>query len=189
MNARRTSRTIGMLLLGFMVSPVFGQTAGMLGFQGLLKDAGGDPINGTVDLEFRIFDAETLGNLVDMDGDGVVEDVCGEDVTCVFMLTVTDGIVSTKFGPVHPAAFDGTQRWLELSVDDGSGFEALSRVEMATAPAAANRRHRIFVEPIESRATGAASTPPARLDRDSRNTSFRVAMIVTRGPFDGEFSL
>ena len=48
-----------------------GQTAGMLGFQGLIKDAGGAPVTGTVDLEFRIYDAEALGNLVDMNGDGV----------------------------------------------------------------------------------------------------------------------
>ena len=66
-----------MLLVGLMVSPVFGQTSGMLSFQGLIKDNMGNPINGTVDLEFRIFDAQTLGNLVDMDGSGVVVNMCG----------------------------------------------------------------------------------------------------------------
>lgn len=33
-----------------------------------------DPVKGPVDLEFRIYDAEVAGNVVDMDGDGVVED-------------------------------------------------------------------------------------------------------------------
>ena len=81
MNARRT---VPALLLGLLATPVFAQTAGMLSFQGLIKDNMGNRITGTVDLEFRIFDAEVGGTLVDMDGDGVVEDVCGEDVTCVF---------------------------------------------------------------------------------------------------------
>ena len=114
MNASRTSQAIGMLLFGFLVSPVLAQTSGTLGFQGLLKDGDGNPINGTVGLEFRIFDAEAAGSLVDMDSDGAFEDVCAQDVTCVSMLSVIDGIVATKFGPVHPKAFDGTQRWLEL---------------------------------------------------------------------------
>lgn len=135
MNARRTSRTIGLLLSGLLVSPVFAQTAGMLSFQGLIKDGGGNPMTGTVDLEFRIFDAQTAGDLVDMDGDGVVEDVCGEDVTCVSTVTVTDGILSTKFGPVSPKAFDGNLRWLEVSVDGSP----LSRIEMATAPGASEQ--------------------------------------------------
>ena len=43
------------------------QTAGMLSFQGLLKDTGGNPINESVSPEFRIFDAETLENLVDVE--------------------------------------------------------------------------------------------------------------------------
>ncbi len=63
---------------------------------------------------------------------------CGEDVTCVLGVTVTDGILSTKFGPVHPNAFDGNERWLEMSVDGSP----LSRVEMVTAPAASERVNR-----------------------------------------------
>ena len=63
-----------------MVGPAFGQTAGMLSFQGLIKDGAGNLVNGNVVLRFRIFDAETAGNLVDMDGDGVVEDTLGEDL-------------------------------------------------------------------------------------------------------------
>ncbi len=120
--------TLFLIVIG---APVFGQTAGMLSFQGLIKDAGGNPINGSVDLEFRIFDAETLGNLVDMDGDGVVEDIIGQDAKQVLGVIATNGILSTKFGPVAPKAFDGNPRWLEVSVDGSP----LSRIEMATAPA------------------------------------------------------
>ena len=130
----RARPVFALLFMGLVSNVALGQTAGMLGFQGLIKDGGGNPITGTVDLEFRIFDAETFGNVVDMDGDGVVEDP-GDDVTSVLGLSVTDGIVSTKFGPVHPAAFDGTERWLELSGNDGGGFAALPRLDMVTAPA------------------------------------------------------
>ncbi len=134
MIARRTSRTIGMLLSGLLVSPVLGQMAGMLNFQGFIRGNTGPPVNGMVDLEFRINDAETLGNLIDVDGDGMVEDLCGEDVTCTSP-TAVDGNVSAKWGPVHPSAFDGTERWLEVSIDGSP----LSRIEMVTAPAASEQ--------------------------------------------------
>ena len=63
------------VLVGMLVAtPCFGQTAGMVSFQGLIKDAKGDPVKGPVDLECRIYDAETVGSVVDMDGDGMVED-------------------------------------------------------------------------------------------------------------------
>ncbi len=124
------SKTIS-VLLWLMVSPLYGQTAGMLSFQGLIKDTGGNPVNGGVDLEFRIFDAQTLGSLVDMDGDGVVENVIGEDVKQIIAVSVVNGILSTKFGPVSSKAFNGGDRWLEVSVDGSP----LSRVGMATAPA------------------------------------------------------
>lgn len=126
-------RTIPVLLLGLMVSPVFGQTASMLSFQGLIKDASGNPITGDVVLEFRIYDAKVGGNLVDMNGDGKVSEATG-DVQSVDV-EATDGIVATKFGPVSPKAFDGNLRWLEVRVN-GS---ALSRVEMATAWATAEQ--------------------------------------------------
>lgn len=127
-------RTIRVLLLAVMVSPALGQTAGMLSFQGFIKGSTGPPVDGVIDLEFRIYDAATLGNMIDMDGDGVVEDLCGEDVTCTSP-TAVQGNVSAKWGPVHPSAFDGTERWLEVSVDGSP----LSRVEMVTAPAASEQ--------------------------------------------------
>ncbi|MCH8252282.1 MAG: hypothetical protein IID36_07505, partial [Planctomycetes bacterium] len=130
-NVRFIAFTFGCTL----ATGAFGQTAGMLSFQGLIRDAQGDPVEGSVTLEFRIFDAEVGGNLVDMDGDGVVEDVIGEDAKQVVGVSVTGGVVSTKFGPVSPKAFDGNERWLQVSVDG----EALSRVELANAPAIAEQ--------------------------------------------------
>ncbi len=135
----------------------------MLGFQGLIKDNMGNPITGMVDLEFRIFDAETLGSQVDMNGDGVVDVL---DTVQVFGVTASDGIVSTKFGPVNPSAFDGNERWLEVSVDGSP----LSRVEMVTAPATAEQVNvpltgtsAIFVDDAGNVGIG-TTEPSARLD-------------------------
>ncbi len=118
-------------MLGLIVTPALGQTSGMLSFQGFIKDGVGDPVNGNVNLQFRIYDAEVGGNLVDMDGDGTVENVVGEDVKESLAVSVTDGVLSTKFGPVKPVSFDGTPRWLDVLVDG----VPLSRLEMVTAPA------------------------------------------------------
>jgi len=126
-------------VVGALAAPVHGQTAGMLSFQGVLKDANGNLVNGPVDLEFRIFDAQTGGNLVDMDGDGVVEDVVGEDVKTV-LTTATLGVVSCEFGPCvgrgyGPWGVGGSifgldhARWLEVRVNDGS---PLPRVDMTS---------------------------------------------------------
>jgi len=127
--------------------PCIAQTAGMVSFQGLIRDSGGTPIVTTVSLEFRIFTADTGGTQVDMDGDGTLENIAaaagaGTDTILVGPLTPNGGIVSTKFGPVSPKAFAGCTpgvagcRWLEATVV-GSG--PLSRIEMVTPPGAAEQ--------------------------------------------------
>jgi len=162
------------------------QTAGMLSFQGLIKDAEGNPVNGAVNLEFRIYDAENGGNLVDLDGDGVVEDVVGEDVKGV-AATASKGVVSAKFGPVSAMAFDGTPRWLDVRVNGAP----LPRMEMATAVASAER----VVEPGSSVAvlsheiTEPGSRKELRVDRDFAidfgDGSPDGARLVWRGGLSG----
>lgn len=128
-------------------STVLGQTAGMVNFQGLIRDSGGTPIVTTVSLEFRIFTADTGGTQVDMDGDGTLETTAdapgaGTDTILVGPLSPNGGIVSTKFGPVSPKAFSGCTagsaacRWLEVTV---VGSPPLSRLEIVTPPAAAEQ--------------------------------------------------
>ena len=111
------------MVLGMLVAPALGQTAGMISVQGLIKDSDGVPIVDPVDLEFAIFDADVGGNLA-AGPFGPIN------------VTPNIGVVSTKFGPVDPSVFDGCDpslpcRWLEVSVDGN----ALSRIEMVTAPA------------------------------------------------------
>lgn len=110
------------LLTGMLIAPAFGQTAGMLSFQGLIKDGDGNPITSPVDLEFRVYDTETDG--------AVVAGPFGPTA-----VTPNVGVVSTKFGPVDPSVFNGARRWLEVSVDG----DPLSRFEMVTAPATAEQ--------------------------------------------------
>ncbi|RMF73017.1 MAG: hypothetical protein D6744_16185, partial [Planctomycetota bacterium] len=105
-----------------LVAPALAQTAGMQSFQGLIKDAGGVPIQGAVTLNFRIYDAASGGTLVS--GPFGPTNV-----------TAVNGVVSAKFGPVAAGAFGGAPRWLEV---DANGV-TLPRVEMATAPAAAEQ--------------------------------------------------
>src|SRR5262249_15153889 len=124
------------------------QTAGMLSVQGIMKQ-GDQPVPGTVDVQFRIYDRQsdvpTPANLVDMDGNGIIEDVVGKDAKQVLAVPVSlSGVFSTKFGPVSPKAFDGNSRYLEIRVRPAGGgtFATLSRTEMATAPATAEQVNR-----------------------------------------------
>ncbi len=132
--------SVVLLLLGMSVSPVFGATAGKLSFQGLIKDSLGDPITGTVDLTFGLYDAEVGGNLLDMNGDGLPDPFA--DIQTVLGVVATNGILSTEFGPVSPKvsgpAFPGlpdTDLWLEVTVDGAP----LSRLKVPTAPAVAEQ--------------------------------------------------
>jgi hypothetical protein len=129
-------RIVGFLFaFGALTCQALAQTAGMQSFQGLIKDSAGNAVVGPISLEFRLFDAVIGGNLVDMDGDGLIENTLGQDAKQVLNVTVTNGVVSTKFGPVHPRAFNGAARWLEVRVNG----TALSRLEMTTPPAIAEQ--------------------------------------------------
>ena len=57
-----------MLLIGLLTGSALGQTAGMLAFQGVIRDDQGAALNSPVDLTFRVFDAEVAGNQVDIAG-------------------------------------------------------------------------------------------------------------------------
>ena len=91
-------------------------------YQGQLTD-GGVPAEGSYDLQFELYDAETDGNLI---GTVALEDV-----------SVTDGLftVSLDFGT---GAFDGQARWLAIGVrpgDETGAYTPLTpRQPLAAAP-------------------------------------------------------
>jgi hypothetical protein len=104
-------------------------------YQGRLTDVGG-PANGTYDIRFTLFTASSGGVQV---GQVVVSG-----------LAVTGGLFTATldFGG---AAFDGTDRWLELAVQQGGGgFQVLSpRQHLTPAPYAQTMFTRtVVVKPV-----------------------------------------
>ncbi len=103
------------------------QTAAIT-YQGLLK-TGGSPLNGSVDLQFRLFDAAGAGNQVG-------------STLAANAVTVVNGAFTSSldFGAL---AFNGEERWLEIAVASPAGggigpFTTLSpRQPLTSAPYAA----------------------------------------------------
>ena len=88
-------------------------------FQGLLKNAAGNPINGTVPVvDFRIYDLATLGPAL-----------CGETQS----VTAEEGVFSVQLGSVSPFdadLFDGKELWLAVKV--GADPEMLPRLQISS---------------------------------------------------------
>jgi len=85
-----------------------------ISFQALLTNEQGNPIpmpNGAHELDFRVYDSELGGVPV-----GDVLDV---------LVTLDGGVASTMVGPLDPAWFDGTARWLGVTVDNGNELTPL----------------------------------------------------------------
>lgn len=86
-------------------------------YQGRLQQDG-HPANGSYDLTFALYDAATGGNMI---GTEQAEP----------QFPVTDGLFTVDLA--FPAAFDGQQRWLEVSIN---GQPLSPRQAIATAPVA-----------------------------------------------------
>lgn len=169
-------------LVALIATPALAQTAGMVGFQGFIRDSSGTPIITQVTLDFAIYDADTNGNLVDMNGDGIVNTNAappggGTDVIRVGPLAPSGGIVNTKFGPVSPKAFAGCTagpggcRWLQVTVTDAfMNVSVLSRIEMVTPPGAAeqvnkpNQGTSVIVTDSSGNVGVGTSAPATKLD-------------------------
>ena len=89
-------------------------------YQGQLKQNGA-PANGNFDMEFRLFDAATLGNHV------------GNPVT-LNGVPVSNGLFTVTLngaGEFGPSAFNGEKRWLQITVD---GSTLTPRQTLTAAP-------------------------------------------------------
>lgn len=97
-------------------------------YQGVLKQSG-SPINGSVDLQFKLFDAPNAGTQIG-------------STLAANAVALTNGVFASSldFGSL---AFNGEERWLEIAVDDTPGggagpFITLApRQRVASAPYAA----------------------------------------------------
>jgi hypothetical protein len=104
-------------------------------YQGYLTDAGGAPLDGQPDLHFRIYTTET--------GDTMVWEETHTDVT------VTDGYFSVLLGsvelPLSASVFSGTERWMQVGVNTGSGYTNLPRHRIAAVPYALQAQEAVSV--------------------------------------------
>jgi hypothetical protein len=88
-------------------------------YQGQLKN-GGNSVNGSCQMAFRLYDALSSGNLI------------GSPI--IIPVQVTNGLftIGLNFGD---GAFDGNGRWLDIQVNCGSGFTQLTpRQALTPAP-------------------------------------------------------
>jgi hypothetical protein len=164
------------LVCGLLSARAWAQTAGMMSFQAVLKDGGGTPVVGAVTLELQIVDA---GNVVlDATGDGVVN---AAD-TFVVNTTALDGVISVKYGPVAPAVFNGSPRFLKPTVTNPP-LPALTNVEIVTPPAVA--------EQLNARGSGAAVVvvqPDGKVGIGNASPQTSVDVRTTGFP-SGEFRI
>ena len=102
----RHSLLFAALLMALPLAPVLAATpqAATVTYQGQLKE-GGQPFTGTAKFDFRLFDAETGGNLI-AQFDGVEYQ----------NYPVLDGLLQVEL-PFIAADFNGDARWLEIRVN------------------------------------------------------------------------
>jgi hypothetical protein len=125
----------------------------LVSYQGYLADDAGQPISGTVDLQFGLYDAPSGGNPLWEENQGAVP--------------VADGYFAVLLGSANTlsaAIFDAPNRYLEVRVDAGHGQVVLPRQRLAAAPYALQAQNADTVDGLEASAfwgvTGNAGTLP-----------------------------
>lgn len=107
---------VSMILLTTL--PLFCSVPTMISYQGKLTDAAGNPLNGTYDLSFAIYNDATAGSLLWTEAQNDVP--------------VSQGLFNVLLGSVNPlpdSAFTG-MTWLQTSVD---GNPLTPRVRIVSA--------------------------------------------------------
>jgi len=124
----RPAKTLVLLLTLIGGAPVLADVPAELTFQGYLASAGGDPITGPVDLEFRIYDQESGGTALWSESHP--------------SLAASNGLFTALLGSATPFPadlFDGSARYLAIAVDGGD--EMLPRQRIAAVPYALEAQH------------------------------------------------
>ncbi|GIW07142.1 MAG: hypothetical protein KatS3mg060_1947 [Dehalococcoidia bacterium] len=96
---------------------------GLMSYQGYLSDSAGQPISGTVNLRFGLYETSTGGSPLWQETQNNVQ--------------VSSGFFSVLLGSISPlsaAFFSDTTRYLGVAVDTGSGFTSLPRQRLASVP-------------------------------------------------------
>lgn len=139
-------------------------------YQGLLRQSG-NAINGPVDMQFSLFDAETGGNQI-----GSTVDLPG--------VQVTDGLFTVQLDFGVLPAFNGSSRWLEIAVQVGGppmrGFTTFAQRQPLTAAPYALETKGIVVDSTNQVAMGGA-TPTNRPLIVGTNTSNGNGAYLSKG--------
>lgn len=96
---------------------------GLISYQGLLSDANSQPYTGTASLAFAIYESSSGGSPLWQESQNSV--------------SVGAGYFTVQLGSVTPltaAIFDGPTRYLQVSVNTGSGPETLPRQRLTAVP-------------------------------------------------------
>ena len=108
-----------LILFFTMFAMLFAQAPQKLTYQGKLTDASGNAIEGSVELNFKLYDASSGGNLLWEESQQV---------------EANDGLVDVILGTVMPLELSfGQPLWLGISVDGGNELEP--RTELTSAAA------------------------------------------------------
>jgi hypothetical protein len=102
---------LAILTLTLLSAPAFAQVPQGMTFTGRAVDQSGNPLAGPVNLELRVFDAETGGSqLYSEEHLGVPLDATGD-------FSVQLGLGASPSGPFDADLFSQVDRWLEVEVD------------------------------------------------------------------------
>ncbi len=101
---------LGGILVALVAAPAFAQVPQDTTFTGRLVDDFGNPLIGPVDLELRIFDAETLGTQL------YSERHLGTALNATGGFSVQLGLGTSPSGSFDAALFSDVDRWLEVVV-------------------------------------------------------------------------
>ena len=106
-----------------------GAVPALISFQGLLADGNGDPLaDGTYDMAFALYDAAGGGTLI------WAETQNGVAVSNGFFAVMLGSGICTSGCPLGADDFTGATRYLQTSVDTGSGLVDFPRQQLASAP-------------------------------------------------------
>lgn len=103
--------------------PAAASVPALVTYQGYLVDAGGDPIDGQVDIRAGIYPSASGGLPLWQETHASVD--------------VADGYFTIYLGSVtalDSSLFDAAERWLQISVDFGSGYNDLPRQQATSVP-------------------------------------------------------
>ena len=141
------------------------QVPSTINFQGVLTDTSDDPIEGSFDITFRMYDAVLDGNMI------------WEELHSSVL--VTKGLFNVILGSVEPITNEFNQAYF-LSVQKGSESELSPRITLTSVPSSINSNYSMNSESTKS-LLGGSNTIPASGNVGIGTTSPLAKMHVEEG--------